>query len=104
MVQTHTIKVYNRQTGISHTLEVPEDRYILHTAEHNGAELPFSCRNGACTTCAVRVVSGESVFTPTRPLLANRRLVLTTRPFFTLKEVLLIDISVPFPQSIVYYL
>lgn len=59
MVQTHTIKVYNRQTGISHILEVPEDRYILHTAEHNGAELPFSCRNGACTTCAVRVVSGE---------------------------------------------
>ena len=59
MVQTHTIKVYNRQTGISHTLEVPENRYILHTAEHNGAELPFSCRNGACTTCAVRVVSGE---------------------------------------------
>ena len=59
MVQTHTIKVYNRQTGTSHTLEVPEDRYILHTAEHNGTELPFSCRNGACTTCAVRVISGE---------------------------------------------
>ena len=56
MVQTHTIKVYNRQTGTSHTLEVPEDRYILHTAEHNGTELPFSCRNGACTTCAVRVL------------------------------------------------
>ena len=59
MVQTHTIKVYNRQTGTSHTLEVPEDRYILHTAEFNGTELPFSCRNGACTTCAVRVLSGE---------------------------------------------
>ena len=59
MVQTHKIKVYNRQTGTSHTLEVPEDRYILHPAEHNGTELPFSCRNGACTTCAVRVLSGE---------------------------------------------
>lgn len=59
MVQTHKIKVYNRQAGTSHTLEVPEDRYILHTAEHNGTELPFSCRNGACTTCAVRVISGE---------------------------------------------
>jgi ferredoxin len=59
MVLTHTIKVYNRQTGTLHTLEVPEDRYILHTAEHTGTELPFSCRNGACTTCAVRVLSGE---------------------------------------------
>ncbi|MFM2060513.1 MAG: ferredoxin [Cyanobacteriota bacterium] len=59
MVQTHTIRVHNRQTGVSHTLQVPEDRYILHTAEHNGIEMPFSCRNGACTTCAVRVLSGE---------------------------------------------
>lgn len=59
MVQTHTIKVNDRQTGTSHSLEVPENRYILHTAEHNGVELPFSCRNGACTTCAVRVISGE---------------------------------------------
>lgn len=59
MVQTHTIKIHNRQTGEFHTLEVPEDRYILHTAENKGAELPFSCRNGACTACAVRVLSGE---------------------------------------------
>mgnify|MGYP000364903152 FL=1 len=59
MVQTHTIRVRDRATGVSYTLEVPEDRYILHTAEHNGVDLPFSCRNGACTTCAVRVVSGE---------------------------------------------
>jgi ferredoxin len=59
MVQTHTIRVYDRATDTSYTLEVPEDRYILHTAEHNGVELPFSCRNGACTTCAVRVISGD---------------------------------------------
>lgn len=59
MVQTHTIRVHDRATGTSYTLQVPEDRYILHTAEHQGIELPFSCRNGACTTCAVRVISGE---------------------------------------------
>jgi ferredoxin len=59
MPRTHTITVRDRATGTTHILEVPEDRYILHTAEHQGSELPFSCRNGACTTCAVRVISGE---------------------------------------------
>ncbi|MBD2776897.1 2Fe-2S iron-sulfur cluster-binding protein [Iningainema tapete] len=59
MSRTYTVKVRDRAKGIEHTLQVPDDRYILHSAENLGVELPFSCRNGACTTCAVRVVSGE---------------------------------------------
>ncbi len=59
MSRTYTIRVRDRQTGKEYSLQVPEDRYILHSAEQQGIELPFSCRNGACTTCAVRVLSGD---------------------------------------------
>ncbi|NER26180.1 MAG: 2Fe-2S iron-sulfur cluster binding domain-containing protein [Symploca sp. SIO1C4] len=59
MRKIHTIRIHNRKTGTEHTLKVPEERYILHSAENQGVELPFSCRNGACTTCAVRINSGQ---------------------------------------------
>ena len=63
MTRYYTIKIHNRQTGNDYTLQVPEDRYILQSVEQQGHKLPFSCRNGACTTCAVRVLNGE-VFQP----------------------------------------
>lgn len=59
MTSYYNIRIHNRQTGTHHDLQVPQDRYILSSAEHQGVELPFACRNGACTTCAVRVLSGK---------------------------------------------
>ncbi|MEA5516724.1 2Fe-2S iron-sulfur cluster-binding protein [Nodularia sp. UHCC 0506] len=59
MPDKYTIKVRDRATGEEYSHKVPDDRYILHSIEQQGGELPFSCRNGACTTCAVRVISGE---------------------------------------------
>ncbi len=59
MTQLYTIKICDRHTNQIHTCQVHEDRYILHNLESQGVELPFACRNGACTTCAVRILSGE---------------------------------------------
>jgi ferredoxin len=59
MTKTHIVKVRDRTTGRQYIVEVPEDQYILQTAEEQDAKLPFLCRNGACTSCAVKVIAGE---------------------------------------------
>lgn len=45
--------------GETVTTEVAADEYLLDGAEASGLELPYSCRNGMCTSCAGELVEGE---------------------------------------------
>ncbi|KAK8537892.1 hypothetical protein V6N13_096310 [Hibiscus sabdariffa] len=58
-IPTHKVTVHDRKQGVVHEFVVPEDQYILHTAESQNITLPFACRHGCCTSCAVRVKSGQ---------------------------------------------
>ncbi|MQL96449.1 hypothetical protein Taro_029123 [Colocasia esculenta] len=45
--------------GNEHEFEAPDDTYVLDSAENAGVELPYSCRAGACSTCAGLMVAGS---------------------------------------------
>ena len=55
---SYQVKLLSEEHSVDATIECSDDVFVLDAAEEQGIDLPYSCRAGACSTCAGKVTEG----------------------------------------------
>lgn len=55
----YQVRFVNADLDLDQTIDIPADEYILDVAEEHNIVLPSACRQGNCSTCVARLISGE---------------------------------------------
>ena len=55
---SYTVKAIEPDTT-EHVFTIEEDEYILDKMEEEGIDAPYSCKAGACSTCAGKILEGS---------------------------------------------
>ena len=56
---TYKVHLISEEHEIDTKIDCSDDLFVLDAAEEAGIDLPYSCRAGACSTCAGKVTDGE---------------------------------------------
>ncbi len=55
----YQVRLVNQERSLDRTIAVPDDQYILDMAEDAGIRLPNGCKQGECSACVAKLLSGE---------------------------------------------
>lgn len=84
-MRIYQVHLINHEKGLDQVISVPEDQYILDVAEAAGIRLPSGCRQGECSACIAKLVSGhvdqsEQKFLHPSEIAAGYRVTCVTYP------------------------
>lgn len=55
----YKVRLINPDIGLDRIIEVPGNEYILDIAEDENIRLPSGCKQGNCSACVAKIISGK---------------------------------------------